>query len=128
MQIDFTLDNLIHPVQYVNMHSLYMAMLHSLFFFYYPSGRRNVSREEEITLLDEQIAITRTALRDVNPSSRSERMLIKSLHTLGDKYRGITIDQKVEARDMAARLAHTMRLSPWYEEKKSYWENEKLKV
>lgn len=128
MIVDFQLKNIIDPSPDENIAVLYFAMLRSLFFFFHPTGQKNVSREKMLQLFDDEVEIVRRVLREDNPSDRTERILIKQLHTLALRYRGISTDEKFQAMEMAKHLAHTMQLDDWYQDKLSGWANTKLKV
>ena len=110
------------------MRDLYFAMLHSLFFFYYPTGQKNVSREREIDLFGDEIAIDRAIMRESNPSGRGARVLLKNLYCIRKHWRNLTLDEEHQAQEIGAHLARTMRLEDWYKEKQGFWQNEKLKV
>ena len=126
--VHFGLANLTGQDTSMDMHRLYHIMVRSLFFFFYPTGQHNISREKMINLFGEEIDFSRSVLRGCNPSDRAERTLIKTLHVLRQRYRLVTVDEEHYARQMARKLAETMRLSEWYDEHKDYWRNEKLKV
>ena len=126
--IDFKLANLSDPTTDYTIRDLYFAMLHSLFFFYYPTGQKNVSREREIDLFGDEIAIDRAIMRESNPSGRAERIMLKNLFTIRKRYRNITCGEEFRARMLGQHLAQTMRLEDWYKEKQGFWQNEKLKV
>lgn len=126
--IDFSLANLNGTNTTYTMRDLYFAMLHSLFFFYYPTGQKNVSREREIDLFGDEIAIDRAIMRESNPSSRGARIFLKNLYCVRKHWRNLTLDEELQAQDIGAHLARTMRLEDWYKEKQGFWQNEKLKV
>lgn len=125
--IDFRLDNLMTDAADVTPLTLFHVYLQSLFFFFRPSGGLNVSREKMIPLFGEIIPFRRSVLRDNNPSDRSERMLIKKMHTLVDRYRGFSRDDQFEMRAYAKRLAESSGLGSWYAEKQHLWNDTKYK-
>lgn len=126
--VSFNLHNLADPAADVRPADLYDAMLRSLFFFYVPNGGRNVSRQQMIQLFSEEIGIIRGTYREKNPSDRAERVLIKKLFTVRQRYRYITLDEEFRSRMLAQRLAESMNLGDWYMRKCEEWTNEKLKV
>lgn len=126
--VDFRLDNLTNPDADVTTLTLFHIYLQSLFFFFRPSGGRNVSREKMIVLFGDEIPFRRSVLRHTNPSNRAERVLVKKLHTMVDRYRGFTRDDQFDMRDYAKRLADSCGLGSWYSEKKTYWKDTKYKV
>lgn len=125
--IDFGLANLTDPHAGVNALTLFHAYLQSLFFFFYPTGQANVSREKMLPLFGDVIPFSRSVLRHQNPSDRAERVLIKKLHTLADKYRGFSRDDMFDLRDYAAQLADSTQLTDWYERKRQSWIDTKYK-
>lgn len=128
MEVQFNLCHLLHPTEDMNVAVLYFVMLKALFFFFRPTGQKNISREKMIQLFDDSTEIDRGIIRDKNTSNRSERILIKALHTLALRYRGVTNEERWQAIHMAEHLAQTMNLSEWVEEKKDQWRNTKLKA
>lgn len=126
--VEFGVANLTDPDSSFTTLKLFHIYLQSLFFFFRPSGQRNVSREKMLPLFGDPIPFTRVVLRDCNPSDRAERVLVKKLHTMVDKYRGFSRDDQHEMRDFAKRLADSCGLGSWYSEKKTYWKDTKYKV
>lgn len=126
--VEFGVANLADPDSNFNTLKLFQIYLQSLFFFFKPSGQRNVSREKMLPLFGDPIPFTRVVLRDCNPSDRAERVLVKKLHTMVDKYRGFSRDDQHEMRAFAKRLADSCGLGSWYSEKKTYWKDTKYKV
>lgn len=126
--INFGLSNITDPETDCTPLRLYFIQLQSLFFFFRPSGQRNVSREKMLPLFGEVIPFKRSVLRNCNPSDRAERVLIKKLHTLVDRYRGFSRDDLFEMRAYADRLADSCGLGSWYKEKRHYWKDTKYKV
>ena len=126
--VEFGVANLTDPDSSFTTLKLFHIYLQSLFFFFRPSGQRNVSREKMLPLFGDPIPFTRVVLRDCNPSDRAERVLVKKLHTMVDMYRGCSRDDQHEMRDFAKRLADSCGLGSWYSEKKTYWKDTKYKV
>ena len=117
----FGLKDILHPEDSMNIAILYRSMLHSLFFFFYPTGKKNVSREEEIQLFEDECLIDRGVIRESQVSNRSERILIKQLFTLSQRYTGITeTDQKAAVR-AANNLVRACDLQEWYDNHKTEW-------
>lgn len=117
----FGLKDILHPGDSMNIAILYRSMLHSLFFFFYPTGKKNVSREEEIQLFEDECLIDRGVIRESQVSNRSERILIKQLFTLSQRYTGITeTDQKAAVR-AANNLVRACDLQEWYDNHKTEW-------
>ena len=126
--VSFNLANLTDTASDVTPAVLYHTMLRSLFFFFVPNGGRNISRQRMLQLFDDELQIIRGTYREKNPSDRSERILIKQLFTVRDRYRYITLEEEFRSRMLAQRLAESMNLGEWYARKCPEWKNEKLKV
>ena len=128
MLVSFGVNNILHPTEDMSVRKLYFSMLKSLFFFFRPSGQKNVSRERMLVLFDEEVSIERGYLRLSNPSDRGERILIKSLHTISRKYRGITPEEKVLSQALALHLTKSMKLESWYNDHVNSWNKTKMKA
>lgn len=89
------------------------------------AGIKNISREPRIVLFDGRPAYDRGAISNSSPGNRMERILIRSLWQLADRYRGVGIyAAKDESRALAEALAASTGLYSWLEEKKTEWENQ----
>jgi len=126
--ISFNLGNIMDPGSGITVSDLYFTMMKSLFFFYVPGRDTNVSRYEMIQLFDEEVQIDRGTYREKNPSDRAERVFIKKLYTFRQRYRNIQLKDEFRARMFAQHLVETMNLQDWYEQHRSEWEREKIKV
>lgn len=86
-------------------------------------GITNISREPRITLFDSQFHYIRGVIRNKTGASRTEKILLKSLYTLSDKYRGADVhDLGATAKEYAFMLAHSCDLDRWMAEKVNEWE------
>lgn len=89
-------------------------------------GITNITREfkeKGLRLFDSRPVYDRGSIRNISSGDRMERILIKTLHQLSDKYRGTDIEQ---ARSMSEHLAFSLAKSTdlleWYKVKKMEWE------
>ena len=126
--VELTFDDLISGNSMVYLNDFYMMMIRSLFFFFYPTGQRNVSREKMMDLFGYKVDIDRGVVRFQNPSNRTERILIKQLYTLMNTYRGITMQEGFDAQSISMHLIDTMDLHHWAAKKIDTWKNDKFKV
>lgn len=88
-------------------------------------GITNITREPRIVLFEGRPAYDRGSICNLSAGNRMERILIKSLWQMSDKYRGYGMSQ---ARDTAHQLAETLAASTglhsWLEERCDEWNNE----
>ena len=89
-------------------------------------GITNITHEfakNGLQLFDGRPVYDRGTIRNVSSGDRMERILIKNLYQLSDKYRG---ENMSGARDMAEclafKLAQSTDLLEWYKIKKTEWE------
>ena len=103
---------------------VYHTFVNKLFAFVKnPPSQKNISREPRVTLFDGRPAYDRCTIQNLSPGNRTEKILIKSLHQLADRYRGRWIDgQRETAENLASILAITTDLSEWYQLNKTEWE------
>ena len=106
----------------------YHMMIHSLFFFFYPTGQKNVSREQMIDLFGDRVPVDRGVVRMLNPSTRTERILIKQLYTMMHRYRGMDLNDGLQSQSLAYKLVDTMNLNGWMARKMDSWKSDKFKV
>lgn len=86
-------------------------------------GISNISREPRLVLFDEKPVYDRGAIRNLSAGNRMERILIKSLYQLADKYRGAFIyELKEQSQNFAEHLAASTGLYTWLQDKKTEWE------
>ena len=84
---------------------------------------KNVTREPRIVLFDGRPAYDRGSICNLSASNRMERILIRSLWQMSDKYRGYGIaSARDTARELAETLAASTGLHSWLEEKQNEWE------
>ena len=80
-------------------------------------------RKNGLVLFDDRPAYDRGSIRNVSSGDRMERILIKNLHFLSDKYRGVGIYQAEEtSKHLANCLAYATDLHDWYMQKQAEWE------
>lgn len=103
---------------------IYHTFISRLFAFVrLPMKQKNISREERIRLFDSKPAYDRGVIRNVSAGDRMERILIKTLHQLCDRYRGAGIYKLEEhSKELANCLAYATDLHDWYEKKQTEWE------
>lgn len=84
----------------------------------------NISREPVIDLFGaDPPSYDRAVLRPITGSNRTEKILIKQLHQMGDKYRNPYIkDLGDEPQMLAETLAQSCDLAHWYHVKQVQWE------
>lgn len=83
----------------------------------------NISREPRIELFNLCPIWVRHSLRNISKSSRTEKMIIKALYTLGDTYRGEeNAAMKDTAQSFAVGIAESTDLTQWMRQKVSEWD------
>lgn len=86
-------------------------------------GITNITREPRLVLFDDKPVYDRGVIRNVSAGDRMERILIKTLHQLTDKYRGVGIYKLDEhSKELASCLAYATDLHDWYMQKQNEWE------
>lgn len=89
-------------------------------------GITNITHEfakNGLKLFDSKPAYDRGVIRNVSSGDRMERILIKSLHYLADRYRGADIaGAEDRARYLAYDLAKSTDLLDWYKMNRDSWE------
>lgn len=84
---------------------------------------KNITREPRLVLFDDKPAYDRGSISNLSPGNRMERILIKSLWQMSDKYRGAYIfGAKENAQRFAVQLASSTGLYDWLQEKQTEWE------
>ena len=103
---------------------VYHTFVKKLFaFIRNPMTGKNVTREPRIVLFDSRPAYDRGSICNLSPGNRMERIMIKSLWQLSDRYRGYAMSEAREtARNLAESLAASTGLYHWLEEKQQEWE------
>lgn len=103
---------------------IYLSFVAKLFSFV--KNRRhitNISREPRVQLFDSTFRYIRGVIRNKTGASRTEKMLIKALYQLGDKYRGLEPWKHAEeAQNFAYMLAGSCDLGAWMANKMEEWE------
>ena len=84
-------------------------------------GITNISREPKIVLFEGRPAYDRCCIRNISAGDRMEKILIKSLYQLSDRYRGLYHGREM-SQEFAERLSYATGLHDWLEEKKLGWE------
>ena len=86
-------------------------------------GITNISREPRITLFDGHFHYIRGVIRNKTGATRTEKIILKALYQLGDKYRGGDIHALgLEGQAFAFELAHSCDLESWLAERVQEWE------
>lgn len=103
---------------------IYHTFVRKLFsFILNRPGITNITREPRIVLFDCAPAYDRGAISNLSSGNRMERILIKQLWLMSDRYRGAFIfGAKEQAQTFAQRIADATGLGPWLEEKQGEWE------
>lgn len=87
------------------------------------SGITNITREPRLLLFDSKPAYDRCAIRNVSSGDRMERILIKNLYLLADRYRGCEMyNARQISQNLAFSLAKSTDLLEWYKVKRGDWE------
>ena len=123
----FGISDITKPSEEMNIAVLYFAMLRALFFFFVPTGQKNVSREKMIRLFGDSVEIDRAVIRSWQCSGRTEKVLIKQLYTLAQRYRGVTDLDQTYAAIAADHLVESCGLQDWLKRKQDDWKNIRLK-
>lgn len=83
----------------------------------------NISREPRLQLFDGHFHYIRGVLRNKTGASRTEKILLKALYQLGDKYRGADVKGLgLEGQAFAFTLAESCDLQEWLSERVQEWE------
>lgn len=86
-------------------------------------GITNITREPRLELFQGKAIYDRGVIRNVSSGNRMERILIKTLHQLSDKYRGANIvNAEDRAKYLAYDLAKSTDLLEWYKAKRDFWD------
>jgi hypothetical protein len=119
-KIKFTKDNLQERLR-----ELYDTMVKALFTFVIPDNP-NISRCTVIDLLPTDYAFNRAVVRNVTGSDRAEKILIKQLHFLTQKYRYFStldhIGEYVNADIIKNSMIEACDLKEWYRYKSKVWD------
>lgn len=102
----------------------YHTFVRKLFSFVHnPMSQKNITREPRIKLFEGAPAYDRGVLRNLSGSGRMERILIKALYQLGDRYRGADIYESGDiAQSFAVALAESCDLARWMGSHIEEWE------
>lgn len=106
------------------LNKIYFTFVTRLFsFIANRKGITNVSREPRLLLFGEHPIYDRGSIRNISVGGRMERILIRQLYEMSDRYRGAYIYHARErARKFAADIAAATGLYEWLEAKKDEWE------
>lgn len=108
---------------------IYHTFVNSLFSFVKNrEGITNISREPRVQLFNSEPYITRTCTSNGDSGDRAERILIKQLWQMCDKYRGseILADEGI-AKMLGLELARSCDLTEWLQRKRNTWDKPKRK-
>lgn len=112
--------------EYDSLDKIYHTFVRKLFSFVKNhKGIKNITREPRIVLFDTKPAYDRGSLSNISAGNRMERILIKQLWRMSDKYRGLYF-MKDEAQRVAENLASRTGLWDWMRENQDEWENEDI--
>lgn len=103
---------------------IYHTFIKKLFSFVkLPLQQKNITREPRLKLFQGHPVYDRCAIRNVSSGDRMERILIRNLYHLSDKYRGAGIFEcESVSKHLAESLAWATDLHEWYEKKQGEWE------
>lgn len=103
---------------------VYHTFVRRLFSFIHNKKKiSNISREPRLLLFKDRPIYERGVIRNLSPGNRMERILIRQLHQLVDRYRGVSIFEAEErSKHLAECLSWATGLHDWYEEKQTEWE------
>lgn len=113
----------------VNISLIYHTFVKSLFSFVKNrAGITNITREPRIQLFNGEPYIERCCLNDSDSGNRAERILIKQLWQMSQRYRGreIVEDEGI-SKTLATELAKSTNLDEWLREKSQIWKRPKIK-
>ena len=86
-------------------------------------GITNITREPRIVLFEDRPAFDRGSISNLSSGNRMERIIIKSLWQLADRYRGAYIyGARETAQQFATKLADATGLYDWLCDKQNEWE------
>ena len=125
--VELTVQDIFSPSFPAKCRTFFHLLIRSLFFFFIPNGQKNVSRQRMLQLFSDSVTIDRHLPKNMNPSGRTEKILIRQLYTLTRRYRGLDNGDLFATRFAARKLADSMKLSDWMDERKDLWDNTKLK-
>jgi len=107
----------------IEVRQLYVTFIRSLFFFFYPSGQKNVSREKPIALFTECTESERGVVSSKNTTTRSERIMIKNLYMLAKRYRGLNMADDFAGMELAFKMADNADLQGWMAKRIETWQS-----
>lgn len=88
----------------------------------------NITREPIISLFADKPHFEHGVIRDVSCSTRTEKILIKQLWQMSEKYRGNDmVEDEGICKELATNLAIATDLRQWMREKQPTWEKPTLK-
>lgn len=89
-------------------------------------GITNITREKRIVLFDDTPPIyDRGIIRNVSASSRTEKILIRALWKMSERYRGRDmVEDEGVTKQLADELATATNLERWFHGKRFSWDNE----
>ena len=103
---------------------IYHTFVRKLFSFVVNrKGITNITREPRLVLFDDKPAYDRGSISNLSAGNRMERILIKQLWLLSDKYRGMYY-LRDETQRLASGIAASTGLWDWMQERQGEWENE----
>lgn len=108
---------------------IYHTFVKSLFSFVRNrAGITNITREPRVQLFNGEPCIVRTTTSHGDSGDRTEKILIKQLWQMSDKYRSseILADEGI-AKLLSAELTRSCDLEEWFEEKSKKWRKPKRK-
>lgn len=101
---------------------IYHTFIKKLFSFVVNrKGITNISREPRLVLFEDRPAFDRGSMSNLSAGNRMERIVIRSLWQLSDRYRGMW-SAREDAEHLAKSLAASTGLYDWLQEKKCEWE------
>lgn len=125
--VEMTVADLFAPTFPVKLRTFYLLLIKSLFFFFRPNGQKNVTRQTMLQLFGDSVDIDRHLPDNMNPSDRTERILIRQLYSLTRRYRGLDNGDLFASQFAARKLAASMKLTDWMRDHESQWDKTKLK-
>lgn len=108
---------------------IYHTFVKSLFSFVRNrSGITNITREPRIQLFNGEPCIVRTTTSHGDSGDRAEKILIKQLWQMSDRYRGSEIvEDEGISKLLSAELVRSCDLGDWFDEKSQKWSIPKRK-
>ena len=120
-QVEITVNSVMETSELDKIYHTFVKRLFS--FIKNRQGITNITREPRLVLFDSKPVYDRGTIRNVSSGDRMERILIKTLYQLSDRYRGTEMTEaRQTSMNLAYDLAKSTDLLEWYKAKRMDWE------